>query len=186
MQRCQQCCLASRTPFRLHFVVHAWRRIGVGQVQWIGFRSMMYWFGYGSLRISPLLLQASSKMPEIGVPAMPADAVPMGWTSVFYLFCCHRFCLVFWQSLHNKYQSFNGEEWKEKKGKTNDLLNWGEISVSYRCLISFSSCLLLPMFATIRKYLPTCSVERPVNRFGRRYVAPDFLEWFSWTCHAPS
>ena len=117
MQRCQQCCLASRTPFRLHFVVHAWRRIGVGQVQWIGFCSIMYWFGYGSLRISPLLLQASSKMPEIGVPAMPADAVPMGWTSVFYLFCCHRFCLVFWQSLHNKYQSLNGEEWKEKKRK---------------------------------------------------------------------
>ena len=77
--------LASKTPFRLPLVYTLSEELMLGQVQWIGFchgfSSITYWFGYGSLRISPLLLQASSEMHKIDIPAMLADAVPKGTTS---------------------------------------------------------------------------------------------------------
>ena len=80
------------------FVVHARRRIGVwaSSVNWILSRlsPIIYWFGCGSLHISLLLLQVTSKMRKIGLPAMPASAVLMGTTSVCNLFCL-CFCLVF-------------------------------------------------------------------------------------------
>ena len=196
MQCCQQCspqCSpASRTPFRLHFCRARSAKIGVwaSSVNWILSRlsPIIYWFGCGSLRISLLLLQVTSKMRRIGLPAMPASAVLMGTTSVCNLFCL-CFCLVFWQSLHNKYQSLNREKWKEKERgkitikteKTNNLLNWGGISVSFSFLVVSSSCLLLPMFVKIRKCLPTCSVERTVNRYDWRYCA-----CYGFSCLLPS